>query len=62
MRLILERRGLEAGLPPKLPVQLPDDPRVRDLAVRPATLEQYASLQQRADDGRNAEEDVDVQS
>lgn len=44
VRLILERRRLEAGLPPRMPVALPDDPRVRNLAVRPASLEQYGSL------------------
>ena len=44
VKLILERRRLEAGLEPKRPVVLPDDPRVRNLAVRPATLEQYGKL------------------
>lgn len=44
VRMILERHRLEAGLEPKRPVALPDDPRVRNLAVRPATLEQYGRL------------------
>jgi transposase len=44
VKLILERGRLEAGLPPRMPVSLPNDPRVRDVAVRPATLEQYGSL------------------
>lgn len=54
VRLILERRRLEEGLAPRMPVALPDDPRVRDLAVRPATLEQYGSLG-RGDDRGDAE-------
>ena len=44
VRLILERKRLEAGLEPKVAVALPDDPRVRNLAVRPATLSQYGKL------------------
>jgi hypothetical protein len=49
IKLILDRRQLDAGLKPRMPVQLPDDPRVRDLAVRPATLEQYGSLRETED-------------
>jgi transposase len=56
IRLILERRRLEAGLEPRLPVQLPDDPRVRDLAVRPASLEQYGILREAADEADEAGE------
>lgn len=65
VRLILERRRLEAGLPPRMPVSLPDDPRVRGLAVRPATLEQYGSLGADAEatnDAPSAEKDGDVRS
>ncbi len=50
VRLILERRQLEAGLEPRVPVQLPDDPRVREVCVRPATLEQYGVLRQTEDE------------
>jgi hypothetical protein len=65
VRLILERRRLEAGLLPRMAVALPADPRVRDLAVRPATLEQYGSLRQGAVGGSEApstEEEGDVRS
>jgi transposase len=64
IRLILERRRLEAGLEPRLPVQLPDDPRVRDLAVRPASLEQYEILREAADEISEvqSEEESDGQS
>ena len=64
VKLILERRRHEAGLPPRVAVQLPDDPRVRDLAVRPATLEQYQSLRQEKNNERaqNTKEDGDGQS
>ena len=64
VKLILERRRHEAGLQPRVAVQLPDDPRVRDLAVRPATLEQYRSLRQEENDeeARDAKEKSDGQS
>lgn len=52
VKLILERRRHEAGQPPRVAVQLPDDPRVRDLAVRPATLEQYGDLRPGQNDGK----------
>jgi hypothetical protein len=62
VRLILERRRLEDGLAPRMPVALPDDPRVRGLAVRPATLEQYGSLGQDADEGdANAPSEQDAE-
>jgi len=41
---ILERQRRAEGRHPALPVQLPDDPRVRDLSVRPHTLESYDTL------------------
>ena len=44
VRLILERERQEAGLEPRVPVQLPEDARVRDLAVRPPSLEGYGVL------------------
>jgi len=64
VKLILERQRHEAGLQPRLAVQLPDDPRVRDLAVRPATLEQYGSLQHEENDeqARDEKEDEHGQS
>ena len=44
VRHVLERRLEEAGRPPVLPPQLPDDPRVKDLWVRPHALDSYDSL------------------
>ena len=41
---ILERKRRAEGHSPALPVELPDDPRVRDLTVRPHTLESYDAL------------------
>lgn len=40
----LERRRQEAGTPPPIPVELPDDPRVRDLHVQPHNLATYDNL------------------
>lgn len=48
---ILEQRRRARGLAPPMRVQLPDDPRVRDLRVRPHRLEEYDGLGQRDDDG-----------
>ena len=45
VRLILERRNHQRGLPPKLALRLPDDPRIRDLHVRPHPLSQYDNIQ-----------------
>jgi transposase len=44
VRHVLERRRRERGLPPPLPLALPDDPRVRDLVVRPHPLDSYDAL------------------
>ncbi len=44
MRQILERQRRAEGRRPALPVELPDDPRVRELTVRPHTLESYDAL------------------
>jgi len=44
VRLVLERRERQRGAPPKLPVTLPQDPRVRNLVVRPHELAGYDSL------------------
>jgi transposase len=41
VRLSLERRREQRELPPPLPLTLPDDPRVRDQAVRPHALGNY---------------------
>ena len=44
VRQILERQRRAEGRSPALPVELPDDPRVRDLTIRPHTLESYDTL------------------
>ncbi|MDI7268502.1 MAG: IS21 family transposase [Myxococcota bacterium] len=41
---ILERRRHEQDKPPPIPVHLPDDPRVRDLVVKPHDLATYDAL------------------
>lgn len=50
VRLVLERRQKERGTPPSLPVELPEDPRVRDLVVRPHALDPYDQLSLEVDD------------
>jgi transposase len=44
VRLILERAERDRHSPPPLPVHLPDDPRIRSLAVRPHSLDGYDAL------------------
>ncbi len=52
VRLVLERHQRQLGTPPLLPVQLPADPRVRNLVVRPHELASYDSLaEENPDDG-----------
>lgn len=47
VRLVLERS--RPGQPPSLPVPLPQDPRIRDLAVRPHDLATYDTLSEDCD-------------
>lgn len=44
VRQILEQRAQDAGTPPPVAVALPDDPKVRDLHVRPHDLATYDDL------------------
>lgn len=44
IRQILDRHRHQRGLPPPLAVTLPNDPRVRDLVVRPHPLRDYETL------------------
>ena len=46
VRQILERRHHDDGLLPPIPVQLPDNPQVRNLIVRPHPLSDYDNLTQ----------------
>ena len=50
VRLILDRRRHERGLLPALPVQLPDDPRIRELTVTPHALADYDTPNDEEDD------------
>ena len=50
VRQILDRRQHERGQLPPIPVQLPDDPRVRNLVVRPHALGTYDRLQEETSD------------
>jgi transposase len=44
VRHVLERKRRERGQPPPIPVDLPDDPRVKGIIVRPHRLDQYDHL------------------
>ncbi len=47
---VLERNRHRLGQPPALAVELPQDPRVRDLVVKPHRLDSYDTFQEGADD------------
>jgi transposase len=57
VRLILEREERTRGALPSLPVPLPDDPRVRNLVVRPHDLASYDTLSQKRNEDDKDEED-----
>jgi transposase len=59
VRQILERQSRAEGRKPTLPVTLPDDPRVRDLTIRPHTLESYDELSQGIVDAREPDDQSD---
>jgi transposase len=50
VRQCLERRRQEKGLPPPVALRLPDDPRLRDVVVRPHALESYDVLAEETDE------------
>jgi transposase len=50
VRQILDRSRHARGQPPALGVTLPDDPRVRDVVIRPHRLADYEQLRQDPDD------------
>jgi len=50
VRQILDRRLKARDQPPPVDVPLPDDPRIRDIVVKPHALESYDQLEQEADD------------
>ena len=46
VRHVLDHKRHERGLPPPVPVRLPDDARVRNVVVRPHPLRDYETLQE----------------
>jgi hypothetical protein len=44
IRQVLDQRRHHRHLPPPVPVHLPDDPRVRDIVVKPHALSSYDNL------------------
>jgi len=59
VRQVLERERRARGLPPALPLPLPDDPRIRDLRVRPHPLSSYDTIKK---DEENDHDDEDAVS
>lgn len=50
VRQVLDRGRHERGLPPPIPVALPDDPRVRNIVVKPHALAPYDAIGDSEDD------------
>jgi transposase len=46
VRQVLDRKRHQRRLPPAVPVRLPDDPRLRDVVVRPHSLHDYETIQE----------------
>ena len=57
VRQVLERARAVRGLPPALPIPLPDDPRIRGIRVRQHPLDSYNGLVRNVDE-ENREEEV----
>jgi len=55
VRLVLERERIEEGRAPIMPVDLPDDPRVRAISVRPRELSSYDALTQHEEEVRDGD-------
>jgi transposase len=57
VRQILDRMRHERGQPPAIAVRLPDDPRLRQLSVRPHALTDYEQLQTETSDDDKTDHD-----
>ena len=57
VRQLLEQRRRREGSPPRLPVRLPDDPAIRDLAVKPHDLRTYDQIFQNDENPSEATHD-----
>jgi len=55
VRHVLEQRQREKGLPPPIAVQLPDDPRIQNLVIKPQSLAGYDNLHNVGKEGNNNE-------
>jgi len=62
LRQFLERIRHDQGRLPSMPAWLPDDPRVRDLAVPPRQLDSYDALLDGGAQGQDQEEGNDVET
>ena len=54
VRMLLEQRRHAEGRPPRVAVTLPDDPRLRDIVVRPHDLKTYDNIHEGNDDDQDS--------
>ncbi len=59
VRYLLESERQQSGRPPKIPIELPDDPRIRDLTVRSHSLKTYDFKQENINDKNDHDETND---
>jgi len=57
---ILDQRRFARGQPPPIPVVLPDDPRIKNLVVKPHALGTYDTLNVKADRDHDHDPDTDT--
>lgn len=57
VRQVLERERRSRGLPPALPLSLPENSRARDLTVKPHSLDSYDALASRGQDDDDDEDE-----
>ena len=62
VRQILDRKRHERGQPPPVAVALPEDPRVRDLVIRPHRLDDYEDLHKEPTDDQDPSDPNDTES
>ncbi len=62
VRHLIDQRRQQSGQPPPLPLALPDDPRLRNLHVRPHDLADYDQLHTDNEHGTDDDDEHDEHS
>ena len=57
IRQLLDSKRHLTGEPPRIAVELPNDPRIRDLVVHPHSLDDYEHLNEESQDEKDPDSD-----